>query len=227
MRPVPASTVVLVRDGEAGVEAFVMRRAASMAFAPGMHVFPGGRLDLQDYDVDVTFIGPPGERQRLARRASASPADASALYACAVRETAEETGVTLASIAADGRMVIDPVVMPIADHWVTPAVEGHRYDVRFFAALLPRGQDAQLMTTEADHAEWIPAATAVERFTGGEMALLPPTITMLQYLAGFADCAAMLADAAVRPVVPLLPTRSVRQDGRVEWTLAHDTQGRP
>lgn len=204
-----------------------MRRAASMAFAPLMHVFPGGRVDHRDYDVDVTFVGPDGELQRLAKRASTDLAGLCALYACAVREMAEETGVVLAAVGSDGGIVIDAIAMPIVDHWVTPVMEGHRYDVRFFAALLPAGQVARLTTTEADHVEWILAAAAVERFARGDLAMLPPTITMLQYLTGFADCAALLADAAVRPVVPLLPTRSVHPDGRVEWTMVHDTEGRP
>src|SRR5215217_4951633 len=38
--PRAASTVALIRDGARGPEAFLLRRAASMAFAR-MHVFPG------------------------------------------------------------------------------------------------------------------------------------------------------------------------------------------
>ncbi len=204
-----------------------MRRATTMAFAPSMHVFPGGRVDPRDYEIEVTFIGADGEALRLAKRASATEADLRALYACAVRETEEETGVILPASGSGGGIAIDPVVMPIADHWVTPEFESHRYDVRFFAALLPAGQEARLTTTEADHAEWLSAASAVERFGDGTMAMLPPTITMLKYLAGFADCAAMLADAAVRPVVPLLPVITRHDDGTVEWALVHDTEGRP
>ncbi len=204
-----------------------MRRATTMAFAPRMHVFPGGRVDSRDYEIDVTFVGPDSEARRLARRASAHESDMRALYACAVRETQEETGVVLALAGVDGGIVIDAAVMPIADHWVTPEFESHRYDVRFFAALLPAGQDAQLTTTEADHADWIPAAAAVEKFDAGGMAMLPPTITMLRYLAGFGDCAGMLADAGARNVVPLLPVRTNHDDGTTTWALVHDTEGRP
>lgn len=227
MQPAPASTVALVRDGDAGIETFILRRAASMGFAPGMHVFPGGRVDARDYDVDVSFVGPDGEHERLARRASADLRDVSALYACAVREMQEETGVELVVAPSSRQLVIDPVVMPIADHWVTPVSEGHRYDVRFFAAALPSGQHAVLQTTEADVADWTPVAAAVQRFTDGTMAMLPPTITMVRYMAGFTDCATLLADAAVRPVVPLLPTRTITDDGSAEWTLVHDLDGRP
>src|SRR4051794_30675319 len=37
-----ASTVVLLRDGVNGLEAYLLRRASTMSFGPGMHVFPGG-----------------------------------------------------------------------------------------------------------------------------------------------------------------------------------------
>ncbi len=68
--PVPirdAATVVLLRDGADGLEVFLQRRVASMVFAAGMTVFPGGARDPEDPD----------------------------LVATAVRETHEETGVRL------------------------------------------------------------------------------------------------------------------------------------
>ena len=43
--PALASTVVLVRSRPHGLEALLTKRPASMAFAPNMHVFPGGRVD--------------------------------------------------------------------------------------------------------------------------------------------------------------------------------------
>ena len=47
--PVPAATVILVRDGEEGVETVLLRRDARGSFA-GMWVFPGGRVDEGDAD---------------------------------------------------------------------------------------------------------------------------------------------------------------------------------
>lgn len=215
---------MLVRDGSAGIETFALRRAATMAFAPGFWVFPGGRVDARDYAVEIDF-GPVPERD-LAHRASTDVAGVRALYACAVREVTEEVGITLAGNGPAGELRIDPAVLPIIDHWVTPEPEPIRYDVRFLAALVPDGQEAVLTTTEADHAEWCPATRAVDRFRAGEMPMLPPTIATVQYLASFPDCAAMLDDAARRTVVPLLPTRTVHEDGHVEWTLVHDLEGR-
>jgi 8-oxo-dGTP pyrophosphatase MutT (NUDIX family) len=46
---IPAATVVLLRDGAAGIEALLVRRNSKLEFAGGMWVFPGGRLDGDDF----------------------------------------------------------------------------------------------------------------------------------------------------------------------------------
>lgn len=42
--PIPAATVVLVRDTSAGIETLMLRKNSELAFG-GMWVFPGGRID--------------------------------------------------------------------------------------------------------------------------------------------------------------------------------------
>ena len=99
--PQLAATVVLLRPGRAGLEVLLTRRPASMAFAPDMHVFPGGRVDAADGD------------PRLVARSVLSPGDAAvglggdlppdiaiATYIGAIRELFEETGVLLADVGA-------------------------------------------------------------------------------------------------------------------------------
>jgi len=45
----PAATVILARDTHAGVEILMLQRTTEVAFAKGMHVFPGGALDADDH----------------------------------------------------------------------------------------------------------------------------------------------------------------------------------
>lgn len=100
--PMPAATVVLI-DPREPLTTFVMRRARTMAFAPGMHVFPGGRLAGADF-AEVPWQPSVGfDPDDQARRLSADADLARALTVCAVRETFEETGVLLAR-GGDGRM---------------------------------------------------------------------------------------------------------------------------
>ncbi|SDC41651.1 hypothetical protein SAMN05660690_1349 [Geodermatophilus telluris] len=90
----PAATVLLLRDGAAGLEVHLLRRTRGMPFAGGMTAYPGGGVDPRDADTDVAWAGPEpavwaaslGCDERLARE----------LVCAAVRETFEEAGVLLA-----------------------------------------------------------------------------------------------------------------------------------
>lgn len=62
---VPAATVVLVRDGDRGVETLMMHKDSRVAFG-GMWVFPGGRVDEADRAA--------GDELAAARRAAAREA---------------------------------------------------------------------------------------------------------------------------------------------------------
>jgi hypothetical protein len=48
-----AATVMLVRDGNAGLEVFMLRRTLNAVFVGGFYVFPGGAVDDADRDPDV------------------------------------------------------------------------------------------------------------------------------------------------------------------------------
>ena len=48
---VAAATVILLRDGAAGVEVLMTQRRADASFAAGALVFPGGKVDPGDGDV--------------------------------------------------------------------------------------------------------------------------------------------------------------------------------
>lgn len=97
--PVPhdAATIVLLRDGEAGVETYLLRRQSTMAFAPGMYVFPGGKVQDSDRIVDA-WIGPSPEE--WGERFGCDADTARGLVVAAVRETFEESGILLAGPAS-------------------------------------------------------------------------------------------------------------------------------
>jgi 8-oxo-dGTP pyrophosphatase MutT (NUDIX family) len=97
--------VVLLRDAPAGCEVLLVRRNAQLAFHGGAWVFPGGRLDAEDY------AGVAEDTIAAARRA-------------AVREAREEAGLT---VRPDGLVLVA--------RWITPTVLPKRFDTWFFAAL--------------------------------------------------------------------------------------------
>jgi len=75
--PRPAATVVVLRDGPAGPEVFMVRRHEGTAFMGGAHVFPGGRVDAADRDADDTWCD--GMAAAARQLDSLPPADAARL----------------------------------------------------------------------------------------------------------------------------------------------------
>jgi len=242
VQPRASATVLLMRDSAEGVEVFVLRRAASMAFAPRMHVFPGGGVDPRDADPDLPWAGPsPAD---WAAVLGGGEAEASELVCAAVRELFEECGVVLAG--PDGARVVDDLDAPgwevdrlaLLDrslalsgmlqrrelvlrsdllrpwaHWTTPVFEPRRYDTRFFVAAMPAGQHARDVGGEADHAAWIGARAAAEGHRAGRLAMLPPTLVALEEVADHPDVASvMAAPREVRRVMPWLAGEHMRID---------------
>jgi 8-oxo-dGTP pyrophosphatase MutT (NUDIX family) len=132
--PVPAATVVLLRPSSRGAEVLLTRRPSSMAFAPDVDVFPGGRVDDADRDPRLATAGASGrtgEEAAAALGANLAPVDALALHVAAIRELVEEAGVLLADPAADqqdilaarDRLLGDPAT-GLAD--VVPGLAGGR-----------------------------------------------------------------------------------------------------
>ena len=93
--PRPAATIVLLRDGEAGVEVLLMRRSRRAGFVPGAWVFPGGRVDASDADPEAVELLADLSPEEAARRLRLPDGDppAIAYYLAALREAFEETGI--------------------------------------------------------------------------------------------------------------------------------------
>jgi 8-oxo-dGTP pyrophosphatase MutT (NUDIX family) len=101
--PVPAATLVLLRDRPAGgFDILLMRRHAKSKFAAGDYVFPGGKLTADDNPPDaVRWCAGLDAAGAAAALALDDPSLAVAHWIGAIRETFEEVGVLLAT-AADG-----------------------------------------------------------------------------------------------------------------------------
>ena len=150
----PAATVMLLRDADTdeGIEVFMLRRTTAAAFAGGMYVFPGGKVDPADGEGDVAYV------------------------VAAIRECYEEAGVLLATdksgvMIADGhpalahrQAVYDGAIdlrelctqhqlRPALDdlvwisHWITPAGESPRRFDTTSSSRWPRPNRPRVMTT--------------------------------------------------------------------------------
>jgi 8-oxo-dGTP pyrophosphatase MutT (NUDIX family) len=97
----PAATVIIARDGDADrdgvieMELFMLRRGAGAAFAGGMYVFPGGRVESDDHlhAWDAVRTGPsPAQGAQVAAVGN----EWRGFWIAAIRETFEESGLLLA-----------------------------------------------------------------------------------------------------------------------------------
>ena len=119
--PVDAVTVALLREAPgdpfgAGPEVLLLERHANSSFMPGALVFPGGKIDPPDAELDpsrwtcsdlaawVEMLGVPDERAAVA------------LLVAAVRETFEESGVLLARRANGQQVSGSPLDTDLAAH---------------------------------------------------------------------------------------------------------------
>ena len=193
VEPQPAASVVLLRDHANRLETYALHRHGRMPFAAGMVVFPGGRWDPAD-----GVLGP-----------DPSPT-ASPLLHCAVRETEEETGVRL-----------DPGVLRPWAHWITPEIESRRYDTFFYLAAIPADQAAADVSGETWKAEWRSPAALLTAADDHELALMPPTRSILIELAAFDSVHEALSNCRDRRVETVLP-RFVR--GPQGWSFDYSAE---
>lgn len=236
--PRSAATVMILRDHRTAdgnaVDVFMLRRVATMAFAPRMMVFPGGGVDPRDADPDLPWAGPSPEvwGQTLV----ADEATARELVVAAVREVFEECGVLLAGTDADTvvgdvsgprwqeeraalvshevslaevlirrGLVLRTDLLRARARWITPEFEPKRYDTRIFAALLPAGQIADDQTSEADHADWADPARLLRDYASGSVLMLPPTVVCVEQLAAAPSAREFLAaDVPMAPITPVI-----------------------
>jgi 8-oxo-dGTP pyrophosphatase MutT (NUDIX family) len=243
--PMPAATVVLLRpgaDSRAAPEVLLTHRPTTMAFAAGMHVFPGGRVDAADADPRLA-----GRSVRTAIEAAdalgdnASPDEALAIHLAAIRELFEEAGVLLADEAVDpgsierarsrllegvgladaldglGIRLRTDALVPIAQ-WTTPPFMPRRFSTWFFAADLPPGAEPSFARDEVVAHRWLSPEAALEQLAEGAIEMWVPTSSVLQRLIEVG--AASATELRDRIVISHAPPPRVVEDGPAIVRLA-------
>lgn len=229
---------MLLRDGDDGMEVFMIVRHDKSDFAAGALVFPGGRVDPEDHDLAAdAAVFPPQDGVDAA---------AAALRVAAVRETFEECGVLLArapgeralvsaarlrdieaahravmtrgertfgAILAAENLVLAPETMVHFAHWITPEQATRRFDTHFFVAAAPSDQVALHDGEEAVDSVWVTPRTAIERARAGIYKLVFPTQMNLQKLARHQVSTAAMDAARASRVVTVLPKQEQARNG--------------
>jgi 8-oxo-dGTP pyrophosphatase MutT (NUDIX family) len=181
----PAATVVLLRDGARGLEVLYLRRNTAVDFHGGAWVFPGGRVDPEDFA--------PGASEDVlaaARRA-------------AVREAHEEAG-----------LVVRADALVHFAHWTTSLGAPKRFSTWFFVGRAG-DDAVRVDGGEISDARWLRPEEALAQQRAREMELPAPTFVTSLGLATFSDAKSVLAAWSSRGPEQFLPRIRPHAEGRV------------
>jgi 8-oxo-dGTP pyrophosphatase MutT (NUDIX family) len=181
--PLPAATILLLRDAPGGVEVFMVKRHHQIDFVAGALVFPGGRVDKGDSEAALRDHADGGAEWNEIMRA---------MGAAAIREAFEESGILLARDADTGELVsaerlerlerfrgaLEKREVGLAEllrserlrlaydhlvhfaHWITPTNMPKRFDTHFFLAKSPLGHEGRHDGRESVDSIWISPTNA-------------------------------------------------------------------
>ena len=207
-KPLPAATVLLLRDTQNGIEVLMTRRSLQASFAPGAYVFPGGGIDAEDSSC-----------HHLAQRRSTQDDERLTQAIAAIRESFEELGVLLAK-EADGKPVssqthsllsrsenfaaqclshgltLSANEVYVLAHWVTDRDLPRRFDVPFLVARMPEEQVPVADEKEQFEPVWVSPSLALTRHAAGDFFIIFPTIRTLEKLQGYTTVDSVLAACA-------------------------------
>ena len=213
MTPVPAASVILVRDSPTDLEVLMVARPSSGTF-PGLTVFPGGRVDGIDALVRASIRNLPNDDHRP-------------FVAAALRELAEEVGVFLtetplpepplgyrglrlhqAVLDQGGRF--EAARLRYVSNWITPPGAPYRFDTRFYLATVDLTTSVKVAGEELLEAFWVSPKAALEQAGIGKRAMIIPTLAHLELLAAHADVAGLLKSVDRLPRLPPMRPRSAQ-----------------
>lgn len=174
-----AATVIVLRDADSDPKVLMGQRGSKAAFMPNKFVFPGGAVDPDDHS--VSLASQPSDQNALRLEEDLRPESpatiGSALFAAAIRELWEETGLVLgtkskwtATPGPDWQAYAQTGHLPHAHglnfvfRAITPPGRPRRFDARFFlvdaADLSGDLDDFSRASDELSYLQWVPLKDA-------------------------------------------------------------------
>ena len=222
----PAATVVILRDGRAGIEVFMVVRHHEIDFASGALVFPGGKVDAGDADRAWAELAPRlatgADRARAScrrprdlrgggpdARAGRGAADmlggreAHGLVERLPRPPARGRDHLPRPRARESLTLATDLMVPFA-HWITPEA-GPSASTRISCWSRRRSSNSAPTTARVVEGLWIAPQQAVRDADAGTRTLVFPTHMNLTKLARYATVAEAIAAARASPVVTVMP----------------------
>ncbi|MBU2511132.1 NUDIX hydrolase [bacterium] len=232
---VPASTVILARNGKQGVEIFMVLRHHQIDFASGALVFPGGKVEERDLDSRFMEVS----------NSQLDPGLKPCYLIAAIRETYEESGILLA-MEPDGseitaerlntlfhyrkklennniglyeflkkeNLVADTRSLVSYAHWITPIVMPKRFDTHFFLVKAPEGQIGKHDGSESVDSLWITPKQALLDYEQGKRTIVFPTRMNIRKLLPFDTVEQVMETVKKEKLETICPWIEDRKEGQ-------------
>jgi 8-oxo-dGTP pyrophosphatase MutT (NUDIX family) len=234
--PVPAATILIVREAANGMEVFMVKRHHQIDFVAGALVFPGGKATKTDFD---PALGDYCDGM------AAFSAEMHGVAVAAIREAFEESGILFAREKGHDHLIhaeklatlshyrpkLEKGELSMLDmlraenlriagdslahfaHWVTPKLMPKRFDTHFFVAAAPQGHIGAHDGRESVDSTWIRPQDAIadrKRWN-----VIFPTKLNLMKLAQSKTPAEAIAAAKKAPPLTVEPWTETGPDGQV------------
>ena len=229
VKPIPAATVISLRDSPTGIEVLMVQRTKKADFAGGALLFPGGKVDDSDYEII---------KSACCSLTDEIPDNLRAIRIAGVREMFEEAGLLFARalgedqvinedraeqinnkyrtdllsqkitfheiITAESLIVASDLLVPFA-HWITPITGRKRFDTHFLVAKTPNGHIASHDGSETLDTIWIDPLSAIKEAEEGKRRVVFPTRMNLKKVSESKTAEAAVERAKETPIITVLP----------------------
>ena len=229
VKPVPAATVISLRDSPTGIEVLMVQRTKKADFAGGALLFPGGKVDDSDYEII---------KSDCCSLTDEIPDNLRAIRIAGVREMFEEAGLLFARahgedkvinedraeqinnkyrtdllsqkitfhdiVTTESLIVACDLLVPFA-HWITPITGRKRFDTHFLVAKTPNGHIASHDGSETLDTIWIDPLSAIKEAEEGKRRVVFPTRMNLKKVSESKTAKAAVERARETPIVTVLP----------------------
>jgi len=233
---IPASTVLVIRDGVDDIEVFMVVRHHQIDFASGALVFPGGKVDENDLNPEI--------RRYIVSETEISDEEISYKIA-GIRECYEEADVLFADEQNEKEIISSERLEKLAKwreefnnkkgsmfdfavkenitfnldnlipfaHWITPKMMPKRFDTYFYLAEAPKDHTGQHDGKESVDSIWISPRQALEDCLAEKRTIIFPTRMNLEKLSKFNTVKEALEEVKKEKVFTVEPKIEKNEDG--------------
>ena len=233
---IPASTVLVIRDGADDLEVFMVVRHHQIDFASGALVFPGGKVDESDLNPEI--------RRYIISETEISDEELSYKIA-GIRECYEEADLLFAYEQNEKEIISSERLKQLANwreefnnkkgsmfdfavkenitfnldnlilfaHWITPKMMPKRFDTYFYLAEAPKDHIGKHDGKESVDSIWISPKQALDDCLAEKRTIIFPTRMNLEKLSKFNTVKEALEEVKKETVFTVEPKIEKNEDG--------------